>query len=56
MDIKYIMPLLTPCAVDCPSSLSKTARHIAHCEFAIIDATKNRKQKTNIVLILCIIR
>ena len=56
MDIKYIIPLFTPSAVDCPSSVSKTARHMAHCAFAIMNDTKNKKQKTNIDLILCIIR
>lgn len=31
MAIKYTIPLLIPSAVDEFSSLSKTARHIAHC-------------------------
>jgi len=31
------MPLLTPFAVDCPTSLSKTALHIAHCAFTLAE-------------------
>ena len=56
MDIKYIIPLLTPSAVDCPSSFSKTARHMAHCAFECRNKAKIKKQKTNLDFKLYIIR
>jgi len=31
------MPLFTPCAVDWPTSLSRTALHIAHCAFIFVN-------------------
>ncbi len=37
-----MMPLFMPLAVLCPSSLSKTARHIAHCASTGIETNNNR--------------
>jgi len=56
MDIKYIIPLLTPSAVDCPSSLSKTARHMAHWAFVSSMEKNINTQRITLGFILCIIR
>ena len=45
--IKYIMPSLTPSAVNCPSSLSKTALHIAHCAFPLKKKRIKKSKKTS---------
>tara|TARA_R110002072_G_scaffold97994_10_gene215694 strand:- start:538 stop:903 length:366 start_codon:yes stop_codon:yes gene_type:complete len=47
--IKYTMPSLIPFAVVCPSSLSNTARHIAHCALPFRKKRKEKRKK----IILC---
>lgn len=47
-DIKYTIPLLTPLAVEWPSSLSNTARHIAH--WALASKRKNREKTISAIL------
>ena len=44
MAIRYTIPSFMPFADACPSSLSNTALHIAHCPIAA-SATKNKTIK-----------